>query len=327
MAEIVFSMAVPHSGILGKDPDTWPEDRERDMSNKREMWYRMRPWKFLELAEHRKNDGFLGLIEPAERRLRFDKCQVALDKMRKALYEARIDVAIVLGKDQKEIFPNFSPSLCIYTGKEIYNGPPQRSVYAPNHDVVYQNQQNLALHLINSFQADGFDMMDLEEWLPNTWTGNKPIVPHAFGFIAHTMMRDNPPPMVPFLVNCFYKPTQPSMKRCIELGKSLAKAIKAWPENKRVGIIASGGLTHFIVDEAQDAVFLDLLGRGDLDGLAAIDERIYQSGTSEVKLYAPLILAMQDSGAPMTLVDYVPCYRSEAGTGEGMGFMYWASGK
>ena len=44
MAEIVFGMAVPHSGILGKDPDTWPEDRERDMSDKREMWYKLRPW-------------------------------------------------------------------------------------------------------------------------------------------------------------------------------------------------------------------------------------------------------------------------------------------
>jgi hypothetical protein len=27
----------------------------------------------------------------------------------------------------------------------------------------------------------------------------------------------------------------------------------------------------------------------------------------------------------MTLVDYVPCWRTAAGTGEGMGFMYWDS--
>jgi hypothetical protein len=32
---------------------------------------------------------------------------------------------------------------------------------------------------------------------------------------------------------------------------------------------------------------------------------------------------MADIGATMTLVDYIPCYRSEAGTGEGMGFMHW----
>ena len=29
------------------------------------------------------------------------------------------------------------------------------------------------------------------------------------------------------------------------------------------------------------------------------------------------------NGAEMTLVDYVPCWRTAAGTGEGMGFMYW----
>jgi len=28
-------------------------------------------------------------------------------------------------------------------------------------------------------------------------------------------------------------------------------------------------------------------------------------------------------GKSMRLVDYVPCYRTEAGTGQGMAFAYW----
>jgi 3-O-methylgallate 3,4-dioxygenase len=32
---------------------------------------------------------------------------------------------------------------------------------------------------------------------------------------------------------------------------------------------------------------------------------------------------MAECGMDMTLVDYVPCYRSEAGTGNAMGFAYW----
>ena len=32
---------------------------------------------------------------------------------------------------------------------------------------------------------------------------------------------------------------------------------------------------------------------------------------------------MTDCGLDMTLLDYVPCYRSEAGTGNAMGFAYW----
>ena len=32
---------------------------------------------------------------------------------------------------------------------------------------------------------------------------------------------------------------------------------------------------------------------------------------------------LQPTGAEITLVDYVPCWRTPAGTGEGMGLMYW----
>jgi 3-O-methylgallate 3,4-dioxygenase len=45
-----------------------------------------------------------------------------------------------------------------------------------------------------------------------------------------------------------------------------------------------------------------------------------------MKLYVPVLIAALQMGAPMTLVDYVPLYRTEAGTGEGMGFFYWAPG-
>jgi 3-O-methylgallate 3,4-dioxygenase len=325
MAEIVFGMAVPHSGILGKDPDTWPEDRERDMSNKREMWYRKRPWKFAELAHERRNDGFDALTTPEERRRRFDLCQVALCKMRKAYEDANVDVAVILGKDQQEMFPSFSPAFAIYTGEEIYNGPPGRSVYSPSKLMTHPGHPELALHLVRSLQNSGFDLTDLFKWMPNTWLQDQPIVPHAYGFVMHQIMGDQPPPCVPVLMNTFYPPTQPSIRRCIDFGNALTAAIRSWDSNKRVAIIASGGLTHFVCDEQQDAQFLELLKKNDIEGLAQIDERIYQSGTSEVKLYVPVLLAMKDT-APMTLVDYVPCYRSEAGTGEGMAFMYWAAG-
>jgi 3-O-methylgallate 3,4-dioxygenase len=32
---------------------------------------------------------------------------------------------------------------------------------------------------------------------------------------------------------------------------------------------------------------------------------------------------MADLGYEPNVVDYVPCYRSEAGTGNAMGFAYW----
>jgi predicted class III extradiol MEMO1 family dioxygenase len=124
-------------------------------------------------------------------------------------------------------------------------------------------------------------------------------------------------------MNCFYPPTQPSMARCIEFGGVLREALLAWPEDVRIGIIASGGLTHFVNDEEFDRRILRMLADYDYEGLAAVDDRSYQSGTSEIKLYASVMQALEPTGAQMTLVDYVPCWRTPAGTGEGMGFMYW----
>ena len=323
MAEIVFGMAVPHSGMLGKPPETWLDDGERDRKNPA-LWYRNRVWAYPELENERRNEGFAALLTLEERRARSDRCTRAIAAMRRAYEAAHPDVAVILGKDQKEIFVDLTPSVAVYTGEELYNGPPQRTVYAPEAAVTHRAHPELALHLIESMEKSGFDLVDLLKWPPNTWLKNQPIVPHAFGFVYHQIMSDQPPPNVPVLVNTFYPPTQPSMPRCIQFGKALVEAIKSWDGNQRVALIASGGLTHFVCDETLDRMFIDYLNTANFEGLAQVDDRSYQAGTSEVKLYVPVLLAMADVGAPMTLVDYVPCYRSEAGTGEGMGFMYWS---
>jgi hypothetical protein len=49
MARIVLGMAVPHSGMLGKAPETWLEDGERDRKNDA-LWFRNKCWTFPQLA-------------------------------------------------------------------------------------------------------------------------------------------------------------------------------------------------------------------------------------------------------------------------------------
>ena len=326
MAKIVFGMAVPHSGMLGQKPEDWLTNGERDRNNP-ELWFRNRTWTYPELEAHREAafEPFLTLEERSERAAR---CRTALDTMAAAYREAKIDVAIILGKDQKEIFTHFSPSIAIYTGAEVHNGPPQRAVYAPDHHVTHPCHPELAAHLVDAFQQEGFDLTDLFAWPDNVWMKplpEYPVAPHAYSFVYHQIMQDEVPPHVPVIMNCFYPPTQPSMARCIEFGRVLRDAINAWPADVRVGIFASGGLSHFVNDEEFDHKVMRMLGDYDYDGLAAIPDGYYQSGTSEIKLYVSVMKAMQDTGAEMTLVDYVPCWRTPAGTGEGMGFMYWDS--
>lgn len=324
MAEIVFGMAVPHSGMLGKPGETWLEDGERDRA-KPELWFRNRTWTYPELEEHRKGENFAALLTLEERKARSARCTAAIAAMRKAYEASGADVAVIIGKDQKEIFTEMSPSIAIFSGEGIFNGPPQRPVYAPDFAVKHRGHPELAQHLLAAIKADGFDLTDLFAWPDNTWMADRSkIVPHAFGFVYRQIMGDAPPPTVPILMNTFYPPTQPGMGRAIEFGHSLTRAIKNWKSDKKVAVIASGGLSHFVCDEPFDQKIMGYLGAGDLTALAAVDDRSYQSGTSEIKLYASVLVAMAEIGAKMTLVDYVPCYRTEAGSGEGMGFMYWS---
>ena len=322
MARIALAIAAPHSGMLGKPPETWLEDGLRDRRNPA-LWFRNEVWTYERLEAARRAEGLERFLTIEERRARHAACRRAIERLREAYAEAQPDVAIILGKDQREIFVGAMPAFAIHVGATIENGPPQRTNFAPDAPVTYPGAPDLAAHIVGSLQRDGFDLTCIDKTLPNAWLANTAIVPHAYGFIYHEIMMDRAPPSVPIYLNTFYPPNQPSIGRCVAFGKALARAISAWDSPAKVALIASGGVSHFVCDEPLDRTFLDAFARADLDALQRVDERTYQSGTSEVKLFVPIIVAMAELGCPMTLVDYVPCYRTEAGTGEGMAFMYW----
>jgi 3-O-methylgallate 3,4-dioxygenase len=50
---------------------------------------------------------------------------------------------------------------------------------------------------------------------------------------------------------------------------------------------------------------------------------MFRSGTSETKNWITTAGAVSNTKLKMNLVDYVPCYRSEAGTGNAMAFATW----
>ena len=82
-------------------------------------------------------------------------------------------------------------------------------------------------------------------------------------------------------------------------------------------------MSHFVVNEAFDHAVLDAMLAGDAAAFTSLPENMFESGTSEIKNWIAVAGAMSETGLKMTLIDYVPCYRSEAGTGSGMAFAYW----
>ena len=103
----------------------------------------------------------------------------------------------------------------------------------------------------------------------------------------------------------------------------MAKAIQSWDQDVRVGILMSGGLSHFVIDEAFDDDVLSAMQSNDEARLAAIPSHYFRSGTSETKNWITGIGALAETELKMKLIDYVPCYRSEAGTGNAMAFATW----
>jgi hypothetical protein len=47
----------------------------------------------------------------------------------------------------------------------------------------------------------------------------------------------------------------------LELGRLLRRTIERWDESKRVAAVASGGLSHFMVDEELDRGIREMLRR------------------------------------------------------------------
>jgi aromatic ring-opening dioxygenase catalytic subunit (LigB family) len=187
--------------------------------------------------------------------------------------------------------------------------------HCPREGAVYQGAPELASHLIRSLVADEFDVAQMSS------LGGHGI-PHAYGFVYRRLFRDAPPPSVPVILNVGYPDNRPSLRRALALGRALAAAL-ARVGSGRVALIASGGLSHFVIDEDLDGRILEALRNGDEDAVAAMPEDLFRSGTAEIKNWLPVAAAMNVLGRRFRLVEYVPCYRSEAGTGNAMGFAYW----
>ncbi len=329
MAEIVLGIGSSHGPMLVTETDVW--DARVPFDKKVRHAWRSSSYSFDELVEARRDENISAMVTPEVWNDQNRRCQQSIEKLADVFAEAKVDVAVIVGNDQMEIFDErLIPAFAVHYGDVItnYEFTPERMAavptgvelaipgYIPKGGAEYPGHPELAMHIIRRAMADNFDVAVMKS-MP------KPETPHAWGFIYRRIMRDNPVPSVMVTVNAFYPPNQPSVRRCFDFGRSIVKAIQSWESDVRVALIASGGLTHFVVDEEVDKIFLDALLERDIARVEQLGEAIFQDGTSELKNWVPVAGAMADLGLEPELLDYVPCYRSEAGTGNAMGFVCW----
>lgn len=179
-------------------------------------------------------------------------------------------------------------------------------------DRVRRAAPELAEHLIHSLVSEDFDVA------VSGWLKPKPCLGHAVSFL-HKIWPEYPVPMLPVMVNTNFSPNQPTPKRCYQFGSTINRAVESSPGNERVAILASGGLSHVIVDEGVDFQLLDGIRNRDEKAMTSLPEERLTRGTSELRNWIVAAAAMKDRKS--TVLDYVPAYRSPAGTG--IGFACW----
>lgn len=329
MAKIVLGIGTSHGPMLSTPPEQWNLRVEADRAMRHP--YRDRVLSFDELVQARASEGLAEQITLDVWRQRHQQCRGAIDALARVFDRVKPDIAVIVGNDQMEIFnEDLIPAFAVLWGDQIINSeysadrlaslPPGVAVSVPGHippgGAVHQAVPDLGRHLIQKLMASEFDVTSLKR-LPGDET------PHAFGFIFRQIMSDRVVPTVPVLVNTFYPPNQPTAKRCADFGRALFKAIESWDNDARVAVLASGGLTHFAIDEAVDRHLLDAITGANIDSVTELDESVFQTGTSEMKNWIPVAAVMQAAKLKPTIVDYVPCYRSLAGTGNAMAFVHW----
>jgi hypothetical protein len=319
MADIVLGIGTSHSPMLSTPHEAFAGHRERDQQ---------RVPQFAALA--RDNAARMAAeLDPAVTAARHAASQAAIAHVGAVLAEAALDALVIIGDDQNEWFsPDGQPALCIYWGDAVENLPPPVERMAPSLRLAYWGYYGdgvnrsypvdaaLGRHLVEALtQEHGFDVAHIRVQPRHAPFG------HAWSFVHQRLMGEQPVPIVPVLLNTYYPPNQPTPKRCYELGRALRQVIEAWPGARRVAVLGSGGLSHFVVDEGLDRHVLDILAKRDADAIAALPLEQLNSGNSEIRNWIAAAGALEKLS--MRLVDYVPCYRSEAGTGCGMAFAVW----
>ncbi|MEZ5649316.1 MAG: protocatechuate 3,4-dioxygenase [Burkholderiaceae bacterium] len=330
MAKLVAAFGSSHSIMLVARREDWQTGfREADRRN---------PFLYDHSGEHRSYDELLAVapadaesvVTPEKMSERFDRAEAAMDALAERIARARLDVLLIVGDDQTELFRTTNnPAIAIYYGETIRNARaeavtddtpwPQRARMRrlePDADRHYPVDAPFARWLVRELSDRDFDIAAMSGLEGDRFEG------HAFSFVHRRLLAGHELPVIPVILNTFDPPNQPTPRRCQQLGAALREAIATWPAESRVGIIASGGLSHFVVDERLDHAVIDAIRTRDRAALASLDPKHLQSGSSEIRNW--LVVAEAAHELSVDWLEYVPAYRTPALTGTGLCFAAWA---
>jgi hypothetical protein len=329
MAHIVLGVGASHTPLLTLGAEQWAHRAAVDYKNPR---LNMSDGRWLSYEQLLAEVGPIheAVVTPAVLQEKAQRCDAALDRLADALEAACPDVAIIIGDDQSELFSSANqPVIALFHGEEIVMNGKFGDEELPDwmqrmgrgylmddkHRVA--GSPEFAVSLIAGLMDAEIDVASIAKVDDSGKTG----FGHAYGFIVKRLFRGRRLPIVPVLLNTYYPPNVPTAKRALAMGQALAAAVRAAPQDLRVAVIASGGLSHFVVDEALDRRILNAFIEGDVQTLASTPREALHSGSSEILNWIMTAGAMGDHRVDWHA--YEPLYRTPAGTGVGAAFVLW----
>lgn len=328
MSRIIAGAGTSHSPMLAMRPlPMWVARGDADRKNPElyDVDGVVRP--FAEL-ERRAGDRYTAELTNEVWLERFAQAERDIERLGADLRALEPDLLIIVGDDQKELFGfDNLPALSVYYGARVTtmrpdDGPGADAFFAAmrkgqgTDGRSYAGDVAAAAHLIGALIDAGFDVATSNAPPAGTGFG------HAFGWVLGRLLPGAGIPAVPIMLNTYFPPNQPTPARCYDLGVAVERAVASLPGDRRVAIVASGGLSHFVVNPDLDLGVLDAMDAHDAAGLRGLPARLLNSGSSEIRNW--LVVAGATTGLAPRWRDYIPAYRTAAGTGTGLGFGLWA---
>jgi hypothetical protein len=339
MAKIVLGIGCAHTPQLHTPADMWDVRAKRDANDGLPLWYKGERLPYAQVLEKREHENLSEQTLMPIREERLQKSYLAIDQLSEIFSAAKVDLTIIFGNDQGEMFlDDIKPAFTIMGCQEFDNMPRTDGQSArlppgialadvghiPDQREVYPGHPELAEYLTQSVMDEGFDIAySHRQFRADPAYAQTSGLPHSYGFIFKQVMRDSITPTVLIDNNTFFPPNQPKAPRCHALGIAVGNAVRAWKDDVRVALVATGGLSHFVVDEDFDRDIMSAMEKNDFEHLLGYHEGYYQAGSSEIKSWIAMGGAIGGSGLKGNIVDYHALLRTPAGTGSSAAFMFW----
>ncbi len=176
------------------------------------------------------------------------------ERSKQWIAEAKPDVIILVYNDHASAFSlEVIPTFAIGCAESF---APADEGWGPRPVPIVHGHPELAWHIAQSTILDEFDMTIV----------NKMDVDHGLTVPLSLLFGQPdawPCPVIPLAVNVVQYPP-PTANRCFELGKAIRRAVDSFPQDIRVAVFGTGGMSHQLqgpraglINSAFDNKFLD----------------------------------------------------------------------